>query len=106
MSLLQQISSLDYMVFAYWVTAWFIYQLKHESIWAGWVRTVMKPITKIAEWIKIGVKWIWKLVKRPYEKYKQNLHLQRNIYWYLLLFLQRQAGADDGLQGHSESIAE
>lgn len=34
--------------------------------------------------ITTGLKWIWKMGKRPYEKYKQNLHLQRNIYWYLI----------------------
>lgn len=74
------------------VTLWFIYQLKHESIWAGWVRAVMKQIT-------IGAHWIWKIGKRPYEKFKQNLHLQRNIYWYLVFLMQREVGADISIQG-------
>lgn len=37
------------------------------------------------KWIKEGVKWVWKMVKQPFKKYKPNPHLQRNIYWYLLI---------------------
>lgn len=116
------------------VTVWFIYQLKYDSVLAGWIRIATKPVTAITDrivnvgkkwikivtkwigtgmkWIKLGMKWvikwimkwimkwvikrikiamkwIWagmrrirKIVKGPYEKYKQNLHLRRNIYWY------------------------
>lgn len=84
-------------------TAWFIYRLKHESIWAGWVRTVIKPIAKIGDWIVLSsgmmfataINWIWKIVKQPYEMFKQSLHLQRNIYWYLLFIQQHQIQFDD-----------
>lgn len=26
-------------------------------------------------------KYIWMTIKRPYKEYKQNMHLQRNVYW-------------------------
>lgn len=82
------------------VTTWFIYQLKHDSVWAGWIRIAMRPIITFAGliivlvmgwvkagmrgvrtvivWLKAGVIWIRKL----YDSYKRNLHLQRNILWY------------------------
>lgn len=55
----------------------------------------MKPITKSVDLINRTVmkvmklmttgitEWIWKIIKRPYDKCKQNLHLQRNIFWLL-----------------------
>lgn len=91
------------------VMLWFVYQLKHDSVWAVWIRAVLKSIMTIAdrifvkgtrrirkgmEWIwtgiKIGTNWvrtrprcIWNTLKWPYDKYKRNLHLQRNIFWYI-----------------------
>lgn len=89
------------------VTTWFIYQLKRKTFWAEWVMTIVMPITRIASWvimsgimcIRTCIAWtrtevermttitILKLVRRPYQKYKENLHLQRNIFWYFHLLL-------------------
>lgn len=79
------------------VTTWFIYQLKYESAWAEWFRTAIRPIIAytglnivlIMGWVKTGMKcvitftkvgilWLWS----PYENYRRNFHLRRNIFWY------------------------
>lgn len=53
------------------------------------------PILEGVKWSKIGMKWtqkgmkwIWEMAERPYKKYKQNKHLQRNIYWCFRFLLQ------------------
>lgn len=138
-------------------TLWFVYQLKHDSVWAGWIRTGVKWFLSIADWIILrsmewnikGMKWmkwiikgmkstrayitrrwirrgnlskeiriaaraiatgiifciaigiiwimsipiwIWKMVKLSYNNYKQNLHLQRNIFWYFHSFYHWKRG--------------
>lgn len=67
------------------VTAWFIYQVKYESFWAKWFRIAMAPVTICVVGVTTiagtAFKYIWMTIKRPYKEYKQNMHLQRNVYW-------------------------
>lgn len=69
------------------VTLWFVYQLKHDSVLAGWIRIVIKPVTKAVEWvnstIKAVLRYIGSALKQLSDKYRRNkLHLLRNIFWY------------------------
>lgn len=59
---------------------WFVYELERGSFWTRWIRESTEPISTFMIWI---TRIISAFVKKPYVKYKQNLHLQRNIFWYL-----------------------
>lgn len=71
------------------VTAWFIYQLKHESRWArcifrntkwirtltGWIGVLMDAVLR---WIKRILAWTWSYMSRPYRNCRPSLlHLLR-----------------------------
>lgn len=62
---------------------WFVYELERGSFWTRWIRESTEPISTFMIWI---TRIISAFVKKPYVKYKQSLHLQRNIFWYLGIF--------------------
>lgn len=77
------------------VVLWFIYQLKHESVWVMWIRKVLQWIEDLRVWKWIGKtrKWIKDLlvsslmwIRHPQREYRENkLYLHRNIFWYFTL---------------------
>lgn len=69
------------------VTAWFIYELKHESSWAKCIHKNTEWIRTIIGWLAAAMNSIFRLYrgikKLLYRKCRPGqLHLLRNIYWY------------------------
>lgn len=81
------------------VTAWFIYQLKHESRWArwilrntSWIRIIIKRIGIAMTWRWTALQWISSSTERSYNECKLRLlHLLRNIFWCFILFNKSQS---------------
>lgn len=59
------------------VTVWFIYRLKYTSVWAQWIRDLIRWFTYLPEKLTFPYRW---LIGRPYV-----MHIRRNVYWYFFL---------------------
>lgn len=81
------------------VTAWFIYQLRHESQWArwilrntSWIRVIIKRIETAMAWRWTALKLISSSTERSYNECKLILlHLLQNIFWCLYLLYKSQS---------------
>lgn len=55
------------------VTAWFIYRLKYTSVWAQWIRDLIRWLAYLPEKLTFPYRW---LIGRPHV-----MHIRRNVYW-------------------------
>lgn len=65
---------------------------------------------KLRIWTLVAKLWkrskdlqIWKWTKHPIQKYQENLHFKRNVYWYLVFAHNVGGPADDANKGLSEA---